>query len=56
VVDPAVAYRKAELIGRSAACYGDVTESEEIHSDRAAEVSSGHSTHASEAGPNSERE
>jgi hypothetical protein len=33
-----------------------VTEGGEIHSDPAAEVSSGRSTHASEEGPNSESE
>ena len=38
--------------GRSAACLGFVTEDEVIHSDPAAEVSSGRSTHVSEEGPN----
>jgi hypothetical protein len=37
-------------LGRSAACYGNVTESGVIHSDRAAEVSRRHSTHESEEG------
>src|SRR6267378_2923449 len=42
--------------GRSAVRLGFVTESEVIHSDPAAEVSSGRSTHGSEEGPNSESE
>src|SRR5260370_11913399 len=40
-------------LGRSVACHGIVTEGGEIHSDRAAEVSSGRSSRASDEGPNS---
>src|ERR1022692_1512678 len=39
-------------LGRSAACPGIGTESGAIHSERAAEVSSGHSSCASGEGPN----
>ncbi|MGC1903469.1 MAG: hypothetical protein WA715_06590, partial [Candidatus Acidiferrum sp.] len=42
--------------GRSVACLGFVTEGEVIHSDPAAEVSSGRSTQGSEEGPNSDSE
>jgi hypothetical protein len=57
VVNSAVAYRKqSSLLGRAAAGHEVVTGCEEIHPDPAAAVSSGRSTHASEEGPNSERE
>ena len=39
-------------LGRSVACPGIGTEGGAIHSDRAAEVSSGHSSRASDEGPN----
>jgi len=40
-------------LGRSAACHGIVTEGEGIHSDRAVEVSSGHSSPGKrDEGPN----
>src|SRR5260370_35752208 len=40
-------------LGRSVACHGIVTEGGAIHSDRAAEVSSGRISRASDEGPNS---
>ena len=43
-------------LGRSAARLGFGTEGGVIHSDPAAEVSGGRSTHASEEGPNSKSE
>ena len=49
--------KAAELIaGELLSCHGFVTEGGVIHPDLAAAVSSGRSTHASEEGPNSERE